>query len=76
MCDDVWCQEGAGRIIGVAQKDQPRLPLFKGLPDPLRQHVETICTPGGVLVQEPDRVNLDRRQWKVVTKVAPMPAGW
>ena len=47
----VWGHECAGRIIGIAQKEQSRLPLLKGLPDPLRRHVKTLCTPGGVLVQ-------------------------
>ena len=31
---------------------------------------------GGLLVQQSDRVNVDRRLWKVVTKVAPTPTEW
>ena len=31
---------------------------------------------GGLLVQEPDRVSLDRSEWRVVTKVLPRPSEW
>ena len=45
-------------------------------PPPGSPSLDVRTIDGGMLVQEPDVVSLDRRQWKVVTKVAPTPAEW
>ncbi len=45
-------------------------------PPPGSAVVDLRTIDGGLLVQEADRVNVDRRQWKVVTKVAPTPTEW
>src|SRR4051794_37081269 len=45
-------------------------------PPPGSAAIDVRTIDGGLLVQQPDRVNVDRRQWKVVTKVAPTPAEW
>ena len=51
MCDAVWCHECAGRVIRVAEKDQPRLALLEEVRDCLRHHTKTLGAPGRVLVQ-------------------------
>ena len=45
-------------------------------PPPGAEPVDVRTIDGGLLVQEPDQVDLDRRHWKVVTKVAPTAAEW
>jgi phosphoribosylaminoimidazolecarboxamide formyltransferase/IMP cyclohydrolase len=45
-------------------------------PPPGTEPFDVRTIDGGLLVQQPDQVGLDRRQWKVVTKVAPTPAEW
>jgi phosphoribosylaminoimidazolecarboxamide formyltransferase/IMP cyclohydrolase len=45
-------------------------------PPPGSSSVDVRTIDGGLLVQQPDVVNLDRRQWKVVTKIAPTPTEW
>jgi phosphoribosylaminoimidazolecarboxamide formyltransferase/IMP cyclohydrolase len=45
-------------------------------PPPGSEPFDVRTIDGGLLVQQPDRVGLDRRQWKVVTKVAPTPTEW
>jgi phosphoribosylaminoimidazolecarboxamide formyltransferase/IMP cyclohydrolase len=45
-------------------------------PPPGAERVQVRSIDGGLLVQQPDEVDLDRRHWKVVTKVAPTPTEW
>jgi phosphoribosylaminoimidazolecarboxamide formyltransferase/IMP cyclohydrolase len=45
-------------------------------PPPGAEPVQVRSIDGGLLVQQPDEVDLDRRHWKVVTKVAPTPTEW
>ena len=45
-------------------------------PPPGTEPFDVRTIDGGLLVQQPDQVGLDRRQWKVVTKVAPTPTEW
>jgi phosphoribosylaminoimidazolecarboxamide formyltransferase / IMP cyclohydrolase len=45
-------------------------------PPPGTEPFDVRTIDGGLLVQQPDQVGLDRRQWKVVTKVSPTPTEW
>lgn len=45
-------------------------------PPPNKEGLELRRVDGGFLVQEPDRVNLDRNSWKVVTKRQPTDDEW
>jgi len=45
-------------------------------PPPGRERFDMRTIDGGLLVQEPDQVSLDRSQWKVVTAVSPTPFEW
>ncbi len=45
-------------------------------PPPGIESLDLRTISGGLLVQEPDRVSVDRRDWRVVTKVSPVPSEW
>ena len=45
-------------------------------PPPGTERLDMRSIDGGLLVQEPDRVSLDRSEWRVVTKVPPRPSEW
>ena len=60
-------------LVALSGKKNLRL---LAAPPPGSSSVDVRTIDGGLLVQQPDVVNLDRRQWKVVTKVAPTPAEW
>jgi phosphoribosylaminoimidazolecarboxamide formyltransferase / IMP cyclohydrolase len=45
-------------------------------PPPGTDRLDMRSIDGGLLVQEPDRVSLDRSEWRVVTKAMPRPSEW
>ncbi len=45
-------------------------------PPPVGEGVDLRSIDGGLLVQEPDRVEVDPRAWRVVTAAQPTPAQW
>jgi phosphoribosylaminoimidazolecarboxamide formyltransferase/IMP cyclohydrolase len=62
-----------GALAALSGKKNLRL---LAAPPPGLPVVDVRTIDGGLLVQQSDRVNVDRRLWKVVTKVAPTPTEW